>query len=172
MTSVLLTFERNLINPGMWQRIQTVFLSIVVLSMISSVFLPIWVSIDPTSESSKALYPLHYTVKEGDISTTSYVPYCATAVLMIAAATIAIMQLRKYDNRIIQIKMGTLNSLILMGVMLCAILFANSLINSNPTGWKYGMGLYLPFVGVTCNWLAIRFIRRDEKMVRDSDRIR
>ena len=156
----------------MWQRIQTVFLSIVVLSMVSSVFLPIWVSVDPTSEVSKSLYPLHYTVKEGDSVITTYLPYCATAILMVAAATIAIMQIRKYDDRITQIKMGTLNSLILMGVMLCAILFANSFINSNPTGWKYGLGLYIPFVGVTCNWLAIRFIRRDEKMVRDSDRIR
>ena len=156
----------------MWQRIQTVFLVLVVASMLFSIFLPIWVSVDPTSEISKSLYPLHYTVKEGDIRTSTYFPFCATAILMIAAATIAIMQIRKYDNRITQIKMGTLNSLILMGVMLCAILFANNLINSNPTGWKYGLGLYLPFAGVTCNWLAIRFIRRDEKMVRDSDRIR
>ena len=156
----------------MWQRIQTVFLSIVVLSMLSSLFLPIWVSIDPASEISKSLYALHYTIKEGDNRISAYFPYCATAILMVAAATVAIMQIRRYDNRIIQIKMGTLNSLVLMGVMLCAILFANNLINATPTGWKYGLGLYIPFVGVTCNWLAIRFIRRDEKMVRDSDRIR
>jgi FtsH-binding integral membrane protein len=156
----------------MWQRIQTVFLVLVVTSMLASIFLPIWVAVDPVSEISKSLYPLHYTVVEGDVRTSTYFPYCATAILMIAAATIAIMQIRRYDNRITQIKMGTLNSLILMGVMLCAILFANSFINANPTGWKYGLGLYLPFVGVTCNWLAIRFIRRDEKMVRDSDRIR
>jgi FtsH-binding integral membrane protein len=149
-----------------------VFLAIVVASMLSSIFLPIWVAVDPTAEVSKSLYPLHYTVKEGETRSSTYFPYCATAVLMVAAATIAIMQIRRYDNRITQIKMGTLNSLILMGVMLCAILFANSLINANPAGWKYGLGLYLPFVGVTCNWLAIRFIRRDEKMVRDSDRIR
>ena len=156
----------------MWQRIQTVFLVIVVVSMLLSLFLPIWVSLDPESDISKSLYPLHYTVQEGDTRTSTYFPFCATAILMVTAATIAIMEIRKYDNRITQIKMGTLNSLILMGVMLCAILFANNLIDSNPTGWKYGLGLYLPFVGVTCNWLAIRFIRRDEKLVRDSDRIR
>jgi len=156
----------------MWQRIQTVFLAIVVLTMLSSIFLPIWVSVDPSSEVTKSLYALHYTVKEGGNRISAYYPYSATAILMVAAATVAVMMIRRYDNRIIQIKMGTLNSLILMGVMLCAILFANNLIKDNPAGWKYGLGLYLPFVGVTCNWLAIRFIRRDEKMVRDSDRIR
>ncbi|MEK6782905.1 MAG: DUF4293 domain-containing protein [Bacteroidota bacterium] len=156
----------------MWQRIQTIFLVLVVLSMLASLFLPIWVWVDPTSGISKSLYPLHYTIQEGDSRITTYFPYFATAILMVAAATIAIMEIRRYDNRITQIKMGTLNSLILMGVMLCAILFANNLINSNSSGWKYGLGLYLPFVGVTCNWLSIRFIRRDEKKVRDSDRIR
>ena len=156
----------------MWQRIQTLFLVIVVVSMLLSLFLPIWVSLDPDSGITKSLYPLHYTVQEGEIRSSTYFPFCATAILMVAAATIAIMELRKFDNRVTQIKMGTLNSLILMGVMLCAILFANNLIDSNPTGWKYGLGLYIPFVGVTCNWLAIRFIRRDEKLVRDSDRIR
>ncbi len=156
----------------MWQRIQTVFLVIVVVSMLSSLFLPIWATVDPDLEIKKSLYPLHYTTTEGETRTTAYFPYCATAILMIAAVTIAIMEIRRYDNRITQIKMGTLNSLILMGVMLCAILFANSLIKENPGGWKYGLGLYLPFVGVTANWLSIRFIRRDEKMVRDSDRIR
>jgi hypothetical protein len=32
--------------------------------------------------------------------------------------------------------------------------------------------MWIMFVGVACNWLAVRFIRRDEKLVRDSDRLR
>ena len=156
----------------MWQRIQTVFLSLVVLSMLSSLFLPIWVSEDSMSDVSRSLYPLHYTTIEGDSRITTYFPYCATAILMLAAATIAIMEIRRYDDRIVQIKMGTLNSLILAGVMISAAVFANQLAKLSPGGWKYGLGLYLPFIGVTFNWLAIRFIRKDEKTVRDSDRIR
>ena len=64
------------------------------------------------------------------------------------------------------------DSLILAGVMISAVVFANQLVKVSTGGWKYGLSLYLPFVGVTFNWLAIRLIRRDEKIVRDSDRLR
>lgn len=157
----------------MWQRIQTVFLVIVVISMIVGIFFPIWIGVE--GSVTYKLYPLHYSVYESESVSTptpTYFPYSITAILMIAAATLAIMEIWRYDNRILQIKMGTLNSLILMGVMISVMWLANTMINAHPANWTYGYGLYIPFVGVTCNWLAVRFIRRDEKLVRDSNRIR
>ena len=156
----------------MWQRIQTIFLVLVVISMIVGIFFPIWVGVD--AGVTHKLYPLHYSMYSGSETSLApnYFPYALTAILMIAAATLAIMEIRRYDDRILQIKMGTLNSLILMGVMVCVMWFANTMINAHPANWTYGYGLYIPFVGVTCNWLAVRFIRRDEKMVRNSDRLR
>jgi hypothetical protein len=156
----------------MWQRIQTLFLVLVVVAMVVSIFLPIWVFQDPVSGVKHELYPLHYSVKEEANISTLYFPYCATAILMVAAATIAIMEIRRFDNRITQIKMGTLNSLILMGVMIAAVVFSNRLANQFNYGWKYGTSIWTTFAGVAFNWLALRFIRRDEKLVRDSDRIR
>ena len=91
---------------------------------------------------------------------------------MIAAATIAAMEMKRYDNRILQIKMGTLNSLVLMGVMISAVWFIYNLPTQYHAVWQNGLGLWVLFAGVTFNWLAVRFIRRDEKLVRDSDRIR
>lgn len=155
----------------MWQRIQTVFLVLVIVSMVVGIFFPIWVGAE--EDIAYKLYPLHFSSYEGnELSTTSYFPYSITAILMIAAATIAFMEVRRYDNRILQVKMGTLNSLILMGVMISAVVLANKMTDAHPLNWKYGLGLYIPFAGVTFNWLAVRFIRRDEKLVRDSDRIR
>lgn len=154
----------------MWQRVQTVFLALVVLSMVAGIFFPIWVCME--EGITYKLFPLHFSTYEEDGLNTQYFPYSVTAILMIAAATLAAMEIRRYDNRILQIKMGTLNSLILMGVMISAVWQANNMINAHPANWNYGFGLYIPFVGVTCNWLAVRFIRRDEKLVRDSDRIR
>ena len=154
----------------MWQRIQTVFLALVVISMIVGIFFPIWVGVD--GGVTHKLYPLHYSVYSEEVPTPNYFPYSITAILMIAAATIAAMEIRRFDNRILQIKMGTLNSLILMGVMISVMWFANTMINAHHESWRYGYGLYIPFVGVTCNWLAVRFIRRDEKLVRDSERLR
>ena len=59
-----------------------------------------------------------------------------------------------------------------MGAMISAVLFANQLTNDHPEQWTYGPALYILFAGVTFNWLAVRFIRRDEKIVRDSDKLR
>lgn len=156
----------------MWQRIQTVFLALVVACMALSLFLPVWIYADVDTGATHHLYPLHYTIVKDGERTTTYFPYSAMAVLMIAAATLAIMELRRYDDRILQIKMGTLNSLILALAMISIVVFSNQLSKEYATGWKYGFSLYLAFGGVLFNWLAIRFIRRDEKLVRDADRLR
>ncbi len=153
----------------MWQRIQTLFLVLVVVSMVVSLFLPIWKFTDGAKELQ--LFPLHFTTIENNQRITTYFPYSITAILMVAAATIAIMEIRRFDNRMIQVKLGTLNSLILAGVMICVVIFYNNVTKEFGYG-RYGLSLWIPFIGVACNWLAIRFIRRDEKLVRDSDRLR
>jgi glucan phosphoethanolaminetransferase (alkaline phosphatase superfamily) len=153
----------------MWQRIQTLFLVLVVTSMTVSLFLPIWKLTEGTKEFQ--LYPLHFTTIENGASVTTYFPYSITAILMVAAATIAIMEIRRFDNRLTQIKLGTLNSLILAGVMICIVIFYNSV--TKEYGYtRFGWVMWITFFGVACNWLALRFIRKDEKLVRDSDRIR
>ena len=167
----------------MWQRIQSVFLGIAILSLIFGLIYPVWsgskkgidvVSLDKNVEYK--LYPIYFLSKEpgpnGRVMTSTYFPYSITAILIVAAATIAIMEFRRFDNRMLQVKLGTLNSLVLAGVMICDILFSNQMSKAYPVPWKYELSLYLTFVAIVCNWLAIRFIRRDEKMVRDSDRIR
>jgi hypothetical protein len=154
----------------MWQRVQTIFLALVIVSMVVGIFFPIW-----SCQEDGTLYyltPLHFSSDDGSGAVITYFPYSITAILMMAAATIALMELRRYDNRILQVKLGTLNSLILMGVMISAVVLANKMTDAHPVNWNYGLGLYIPFAGVTFNWLAVRFIRRDEKLVRDSDRIR
>jgi Domain of unknown function (DUF4293) len=155
----------------MWQRIQTVFLVLVVICMTVSLFLPIGIFTDQTTGDSHQLYPLHYSVVANARRNTTYFPYVITAVLMAAAATIAVMSIAKFENRITQIKLGTLNSLILALVMMCMFLFFRPLSNKFPGG-SYGLNLWIAFAAVAFNWLSLRFIRKDEKIVRDSDRLR
>lgn len=155
----------------MWQRIQTIFLALNVVCMVAGLFFPIWAGQE--NGIGFRLDPLHYTeFREDGQEINTYLPFSLTALLMAAAATLSVMEIRKYDDRHTQIKMGTLNSLILMGAMISAVLFANQLTNEHPEQWTYGPALYILFAGVTFNWLAVRFIRRDEKIVRDSDKLR
>jgi len=137
--------------------------------MVVSFFLPIWKLIDDTKELQ--LYALHFSTIEAGARTTVYFPFCITAVLMAAAATIAIMEIRRFDDRMVQIKMGTFNSLILAAVLVSSVYFYNQITKQYGAG-QFGLSLWIPFIGVVSNWLALRFIRKDEKLVRDSDRIR
>ena len=150
----------------MWQRIQTVFLLIVVLTAAGAIFLPIWISAD----ANHRLYALHYSFKENESVVPVYVPYVITGILLVTAATIAFIQIGKYRNRITQIKLGALNSVVLALSLGSAIYFSSKLLQQH--GGSYGFGLWLPAVAALFNWLAMRFIRKDEKLVRDSDRLR
>jgi len=153
----------------MWQRIQTVFLVVAVLSLVASIFVPIWVFEEDAKR--QVLYALHYSVKENDVLTPTYFPYSLTAILLVAAATVAVISIRKYKDRMAQMKLGALNSLFIAASIGSAVYFASTLVKLYPAG-EYGPGLWLPGVAVVCNLLANRFIRRDEKIVRDSERLR
>lgn len=159
----------------MWQRIQTVFLVIAIISLVASILFPIWVYQDTMNaiDQTHKLFAFHYSItKQGSgMITTEYFPYSVTAILAIAAITISIMEIRKYKDRVLQMKLGALNSLFLAGTIASAFIFSNQL-SKTFGGGQFGLGLWLPGIAVVCNLLANRFIRRDEKLVRDSNRLR
>lgn len=154
----------------MWQRKQTIFLALTGLCMTLMVFLPIWVAVD--NSVKKMLYPLHYTIKDGEAVSSVYYPYALCAILAIAATTVTIIEITKFENRLLQLKLGALNSLLMAGALGTAVYFATRLIKSNQLAGNYDFGLYLPAVAMVSNMIANFFIRKDEKLVRDSDRIR
>jgi ABC-type thiamin/hydroxymethylpyrimidine transport system permease subunit len=154
----------------MWQRKQTIFLGLTSLCMVLTIFFPIWMATD--NEVEKMLFPLHYTIKSGEIRNTIYFPYALCAVLAIASATIAATEIGKFENRLLQLKLGALNSILMAAAIGAGVYFATRLIRSNQLAGEYGLGLWLPAVAMISNVIANRFIRRDEKLVRDSDRLR
>lgn len=150
----------------MWQRIQTVFLLIAIISLIAAILFPIWVH--ETADQTHKLFAFHYSISGQN---PTYFPYAITAILAIASITLSIIEIGKYKNRMLQMKLGALNSLFLAGTILSAFLFSNQL-TEEFQGGQFGLGLWLPGIAVICNLLANRFIRRDEKIVRDSNRLR
>src|SRR6218665_1852153 len=110
----------------MWQRIQTVFLGLAILSLAGSILFPILMGV--TSDGGTyALYPLHLMHKFGGEAAASkvysYFPYCITAVFIVASLTVCVVEIRRYDNRMLQMKLSLLNSLLLIGAMVCAVVF-------------------------------------------------
>jgi type IV secretory pathway TrbD component len=154
----------------MWQRIQTLFLLVVITSLAASIFLPIWAFQDPLGQKH-ILYALHYSTTENNITNTQYFPYAVTGILAIAALTIAVISIGKYKNRLLQMKLGALNSLFMAGTIASAVIFSNQLIKTFQGG-VYGLGLWIPGIAVVANLASNFFIRRDERLVRDSNRLR
>jgi glucan phosphoethanolaminetransferase (alkaline phosphatase superfamily) len=155
----------------MWQRIQTVFLVIAILSLVAALIFPIW--IHQAIGQTHVLTAFYYSItgQSSEMISTDYLPYCLTAILAIASITLSIIEIRKYKDRVLQMKLGALNSLFLAGTILTGFIFSNQL-TKEFQGGQFGLGLWLPGIAVVCNLLANRFIRRDEKLVRDSNRLR
>ena len=151
----------------MWQRIQTVFLAVAILVLLASLVLPIW-TVEINGEPN--VLTSFYYLKGNSYQ---YNPYSLTAILAIASATLSFIEITKFKNRLTQLKIGALNSLFLAGTIGSAFYFASQLIKALAGGaGHYGLGMWLPGIAVLCNLLANRFIRKDEKLVRDSDRLR
>lgn len=96
----------------------------------------------------------------------------ALAVLVAGVAAFAIF---KFRNRLLQSALCAVNS-ILMTVMLAIVVYqtfykAAKLFDPQITG-NYLTGFYALIVAMLANVLANRFIRRDERMVKESNRMR
>jgi hypothetical protein len=154
----------------MWQRVQTIFLAVAIACLVATIFFPIW---EVKTETTRlTLYPLYYRAQMGTDVQEIYFPYCIVAILAIAAATVAFMEIQKFNNRLLQMKMGMLNALLMAACLFTTVYFAMSLQKTAQAPGNFGFSVYLPFAAMVLNMIANRFIRRDEKLVKDSDRLR
>ncbi|MDV3308112.1 MAG: DUF4293 domain-containing protein [Cyclobacteriaceae bacterium] len=149
----------------MWQRIQTVFLTAAIVVLLVSLIQPIW---SIRTDSVETVLTPFYLMRD---TSYQYFPFTLTAILMVASITLAVTSITRYKNRVLQIKLGALNSLVLVGVVGSSVYFATKMITEFQGG-GYGLGMYLPLVAVMCNLAANFFIRKDERLVRSSERLR
>ncbi len=164
----------------MLQRIQTVFLIVVVLLMTASLFFNFWEYKAAETGMSYAVTPFGLEIDSTaeDAAANGFpkkesVPYILLAVLAIAGITIAAFEITKFKNRLLQIKLGTLNSVILAAVTILGVYLSTDLAKSvEGLVGAPGISTFLAPAALICNALANRFIHRDEKLVRSVDRIR
>ena len=168
----------------MLQRIQTIFLIVVAL-LIGSLFFAntakfnIWSKYDEKTGngvvlSTYSLNKFHYdTVTKVETPGDSQLVIPLTLVLILAFGLNAYTIFR-YDNRVLQVKLGLLNSLILTGLLatMWHYMTVGEALQKIPVTGALGLGFFVPAFSLLMNMMANRFIRQDEKVVRDSDRIR
>lgn len=154
----------------MWQRVQTIFLAVAMACLVAMIFFPVW---EVKTETTRlTLYPLYYRAQMGDAISEVYFPYSVIAILGLAAATIAFIEIQRFENRLLQMKLGALNSLFMAGCGFAAVYLSLKIQRSIQAPGNFGFALYLPFAAMLLNAIANRFIKKDERLVRDSERLR
>ena len=151
----------------MIQRIQTLFLLCITGISITLLFIPF----------------VEYSTLEGKVSvdllpdntSNLTVLYYLPVVLNLINLVLSVVVVLQFKRRIIQLKMASLLmafNAILLGVMLLFDFVQPSVSSAIPAAKTYLAGSYLPIVSILFAFLAIKFIRKDEELVRSADRLR
>ncbi len=159
----------------MIQRVQSLFLVGVVTCLIATLFFPIWQKIDSATQSGITLDALGTEIYSTDTGhQEDSFPAMIIGILAAAGAAVALLEIFQYKNRLNQIKLGALNSLLMAAVLGFSVYLTFELEKEFPSQnqGEYLMGMYFPAIALILNLLANRFIRRDEALVRSVDRLR
>jgi len=162
----------------MIQRIQTLFLIGIAVCMGLMLNFTIWAenNVDGTEqmvlnafESKKVALP--YDAAVAPLASQSNIYIAGLAIL---AALVAIYSIFQFKNRLSQMKLGALNSLLMaatLGLSYYNIYLFEPAFSPQTQGSFLG-GFFLPAIAMVLNMMSNRFIRKDEKLVKSVDRIR
>jgi len=157
----------------MIQRIQSVFLLLLALAMLSVLALPLWHKIDGLTHQALTLTAFGYNATGLQLAGTTG-PVWVIGLLAAASAAVAGYEIFQFRNRAKQLLLGSINLLLITATLGAAFYFSNKgeqLLNLKLEG-QFLAGFYLPTLALLLNLLANRFIRRDEQLVRSADRLR
>ncbi|NBA87301.1 DUF4293 family protein [Emticicia sp. CRIBPO] len=157
----------------MLQRIQSLLLLVAAISM--GVFLgtnSFTKQISP--DEAVIVNPYHVLHTKGSLAAMDK-PIYYVALLGVLALGLSLFSIFQYRNRVRQMLFVALNSLFMglsLGLSVYHIQNDAVKIGADSIQGVYGIGIYAAFLALACNWVANRFIRKDEKMVKDADRMR
>ncbi|WP_111672413.1 DUF4293 domain-containing protein [Algoriphagus litoralis] len=160
----------------MIQRIQTIFLFLVVVAMGITIGTPLWEQLATGSGNGDSwnltAFMMSNVDASGEVTQTSSKWYIAA--LAAFAGLLALISIFQYKNRGRQMMLNMINSLIMVGLVATVFLTTNGInqaIKAEEAG-SYQIGFWSILAAMVCNMLANRFIRKDEALVRSVDRIR
>jgi hypothetical protein len=159
----------------MIQRIQSLFLLLVVAGLIAYLLMPFWIKSDPGTESRMVFTPVYMKLdRPGNTQPSiTFTPYIYCGIGALVSIAIAVAGLLQYRNRLTQIKLGMINSIVMSLVLFfSAWLAMKGQRELMPGVGTFKAGLFAPVFSMIFNTLANRFIKKDEDLVRSVDRIR
>lgn len=156
----------------MIQRVQSIFLALVAICLFSCLFLGFW---QKTGEIQFAnLTAFQLTIENKQANTSEETSTIYIAILAFLGAVVAVGSLFSYQNRLRQIQLNFLNTLLiaaLMGLSVYFIFEGTKMFEPKNQG-QFAYGFYMGPAALIFNMLANRFIRKDERLVQSVDRLR
>ena len=149
----------------MIQRIQTVYLLIVVGLLITAMCLPMGYFIDAMGEHPFKALGLEVN---GAIQST-----WGLFGILFLSTVVAFCTIFLFRNRMLQVRMTVFNSILLIGYYAAFFVFMFMLKDDlDAMTFQLGWALCLPAISIILNYLSFRAIYRDEVMVKAADRLR
>ncbi|UWW97320.1 MAG: DUF4293 domain-containing protein [Candidatus Cardinium sp.] len=152
----------------MIQRIQSLYLATVCITMVAFLRAAVWVKIG--SDSLFTIRPYGLIA-----STGQYIifPYGAPSLLICYLVLTAIYAIMRHDNRRLQLRLIAHMNLTLIVLMVLILVLINKANTTYlPNGYSsYKIATILPFIALIANLLAQRHIKKDEQLV-NQDRLR
>ncbi|MBL4593964.1 MAG: DUF4293 domain-containing protein [Flavobacteriales bacterium] len=159
----------------MIQRIQTIFLALVVILSIIFSFLPTLVfSGDGESISVMGAYK---TIAIFDGSEMVLMKNMGIGVMQGLIFLVALVAIFLFKNRSSQMKLCKLNILFIALQIAAIVMYsdvAKEAINTNPEDVivSFKFGSIIPVISLILTYLAIHFIKKDDNLIRSADRLR
>jgi hypothetical protein len=136
----------------MIQRIQTLYLSLAIVSSAGLIFVfRLWTNVDGT-----LLFAKDNTLYLG---------------LFLGSALLSLISIFKYKTRMTQFVLGRLN-IILNFILLVVLVYQSSKLPGELNFSEKGIGMLLPLFSIVCLALANKAIKKDEELVKSVDRLR
>ncbi|TAE65785.1 MAG: DUF4293 family protein [Bacteroidetes bacterium] len=160
----------------MIERIQTVFLFLVAVLMVTFMFLPIWEKKDVKTKETVTLsaFSLNYSKEDGGKKMETSITSIYLVIIAGLASALSIFTIFQFKNRILQMKMVLFNTSLMFVLLLLCIFFElqGDKMIKNPQGGSFQFGFFIPAVALLLNLFARRAIKSDEDLVRSSNRMR
>ena len=156
----------------MIQRIQSVFLLVAAIVTVILLFIPIGDIYTAEAQYTFTCFNVH--LPDGKVvMSTLYI-----ALILIASACISLYAIFKYKDRMKQTRVVSLNMLVfLIAVMMMIWVFPDFIFQrkglmQDGDLFRFNYWIMIFVIPPVCMFLANRFIRKDERLVRSADRLR
>jgi uncharacterized membrane protein len=155
----------------MIQRPQSITMALSAILLTASIFTPIWQK--ATEKGVLTIGSISYGIAEASGAHSGGWTLIA-AILAFVSICLSFVSIFAYKSRMRQLKINLVNIVVILGVLGANYFFYFRLqgIFEPEVKGTFGLGFFLPLIALLMMNVSNHLIRRDEKLVRDADRLR